>query len=137
PAVRRGLELLDANNGEIWAKLDAGTDAYYHLIERTPIPFSRVPENITAAAKVRPRVIQSMFLRFGGEPPSQDEIVAYCDRLNEIIAAEGQIELVQVYTVARVPAESTVSALSNAEVDAIATKVRGRTGLRVEAFYGR
>ena len=27
--VRRALEVLDANNGEIWAKLDAGTEAYY------------------------------------------------------------------------------------------------------------
>ena len=39
PHVQRGLEILDQNNGEIWAKLDAGTDEYYHLIERTPIPF--------------------------------------------------------------------------------------------------
>ena len=29
PAVERGLAILDANNGEIWAKLEAGTDAYY------------------------------------------------------------------------------------------------------------
>lgn len=137
PNVRRGLELLDANNGEIWAKLDAGTDAYYHLIERTPIPFRRILDNITDAANLRPLVIQSMFLRFEGSPPSDDEIDAYCDRLNEITAAGGQIELVQVYTVARVPAESTVSALSNAEVDAIATKVRERTELRVEAYYGK
>src|SRR6185437_13630138 len=35
PHVVRGLEILDANQGEIWAKLDAGTDAYYQLIERT------------------------------------------------------------------------------------------------------
>ena len=33
--VQRGLEILDANQGEIWAKLDAGTDEYFHLIERT------------------------------------------------------------------------------------------------------
>ena len=26
------------NKGEIWAKLEAGTDEYYHLVERTPIP---------------------------------------------------------------------------------------------------
>ncbi|MGC1274290.1 MAG: radical SAM protein [Planctomycetaceae bacterium] len=137
PNVKRGLELLDANNGEIWAKLDAGTDAYYHLIERTPIPFSRVLENITAAAKIRPLVIQSMFLRLDGSPPSDDEIAAYCDRLNEITAAGGRIKLVQVYTVARVPAESTVTALSNAEVDAIQATVRDRTRLNNEAFYGK
>src|SRR5262245_49404644 len=35
PAVARGLALLDENNGEIWAKLEAGTDDYYQLVERT------------------------------------------------------------------------------------------------------
>jgi len=38
-AVRRGLEIFDRNNGEIWAKLDAGTEEYYRLVDRTKIPF--------------------------------------------------------------------------------------------------
>src|SRR5215204_2103452 len=29
PHVQRGLAILDANQGEIWAKLDAGTEAYF------------------------------------------------------------------------------------------------------------
>ncbi len=51
PVVQRGLTILDANNGEIWAKLDAGTNEYYQLIERTVIPFQQILDNITAAAK--------------------------------------------------------------------------------------
>ncbi|HEX6985744.1 MAG TPA: radical SAM protein [Planctomycetaceae bacterium] len=137
PVVRRGLELLDENDGEVWAKLDAGTEGYYRLIERTPIPFRRILDNITEAAKARPLVIQSLFLRLDGTPPSAEEIAAYCDRLNEIAAAGGRIKLVQIYTVARRPAESAVSALSDAEVDGIADAVRDRTGLTVEAYYGR
>ena len=39
PAVRQVLAVLDANNGEIWAKLDAGTEAYYRQMDRTTIPF--------------------------------------------------------------------------------------------------
>ena len=34
-AVARALEVLDANNGEIWAKLDAGTEAYYQQVARS------------------------------------------------------------------------------------------------------
>jgi hypothetical protein len=64
--VQRGLELLDQNNGEVWAKLEAGTDAYYQLIERTQIPFRQVLDNITAAARLRPVVIQSLFMRVSG-----------------------------------------------------------------------
>ncbi len=136
PAVERGLAILDANQGEIWAKLEAGTEDYYKLVERTAIPFQRILDNITAAAKVRPLVIQSLFMRIHGEPPSAAELEAFCDRLNEIVAAGGKLKLVQIYTVARQPAESFVAPLADTEVDAIAELVRQRTGLAVQTFYG-
>jgi wyosine [tRNA(Phe)-imidazoG37] synthetase (radical SAM superfamily) len=136
PAVRAGLDVLAANNGEVWAKLDAGTEAYYRQIERTTIPLRRVLDNITAEARIRPLVVQSMFLRLDGQPPPDAEQEAYCERLNEIVGAGGRIKLVQVYTVARTPAEANVSALAAPEVDALAARVRERTGLAAEAYYG-
>jgi wyosine [tRNA(Phe)-imidazoG37] synthetase (radical SAM superfamily) len=136
PHVRRGLEILDANNGEIWAKLEAGTEEYFKLVDRTPIPFQQILDNITAAARIRPLVIQSLFMRVAGEPPSPAELDAFCDRLSEITAAGGQLKLVQVYTVARRPAEGFVAPLSDAEVDAIVSLVEARTGLAATAYYG-
>ena len=136
PHVERGLEILDANNGEIWAKLEAGTEEYFKLVDRTPIAFRQILDNITAAARVRPVVIQALFMRVAGEPPSAVELEAFCDRLGEIVAAGGHIKLVQVYTVARRPAEDFVAPLSNAEVDAILTLVENRTGLAAAPFYG-
>jgi wyosine [tRNA(Phe)-imidazoG37] synthetase (radical SAM superfamily) len=136
PHVKRGLEILTANQGEIWAKLEAGTEEYYHLIDRTSIPFRQILDNIASAAKVRPLVIQSLFMRVAGEGPSAEELEAFCDRLADIVAAGGRLSLVQVYTVARPPAESFVTPLPDAEVDAIAELVRNRTGLPTAAFYG-
>jgi wyosine [tRNA(Phe)-imidazoG37] synthetase (radical SAM superfamily) len=136
PHVQAGLKLLDQNQGEIWAKLDAGTDAYYHFIDRTKIPFRQVLDNIAAAARERPIVIQSLFMKVNGEPPTLAEQFAFCDRLNEIRASGGQIKLVQIYTVARPPAESFVTPLTDAEVDALRDLVRERTGLAAESFYG-
>ena len=136
PVVERGLTILDANQGEIWAKLDAGTEEYYHLIERTRIPFQRILDNLTAAASVRPLVIQSLFMRVNGAGPDEQEIAEYGRRLNEITAAGGSIRLVQVYTVARPPAESFVMPLSDSEVDSIADTVASATGLAVERYYG-
>lgn len=135
PVVESGLKILDRNQGEIWAKLDAGTEEYFRTVERTKIPFSRILENITSAARIRPLVIQSLFLRIDGVPVSETEIEAYIERLNEIRQAGGKLKLVQIYTVARTPAESYVSSLSNAEVDRIAEKVRSRTGLPTECYY--
>ena len=136
PHVQRGLAILDQNQGEIWAKLDAGTEAYFKLIDRTKIPFRQVLQNITAAAQVRPLVIQSLFMRVNGEPPSHDEQLAFCERLNEVVAAGGSLKLVQIYTIARRPAESYVAPLSDAEVDALRDLVQQQTGLAVESYYG-
>lgn len=136
PAVERGLALLDALQGEIWAKLEAGTDAYFQLVERTSIPFRQVLDNITAAARRRPLVIQALFMRIHGQPPPTAEQEAFCDRLREIVAAGGQLKLVQIYTVARRPAEDFVAPLARGEVDALAALVRARTGLPTAAFYG-
>jgi wyosine [tRNA(Phe)-imidazoG37] synthetase (radical SAM superfamily) len=136
PHVKRGLAILDANNGEIWAKLEAGTEAYFQLVDRTPIPFRQILDNITDAARVRPIVIQALFMRVHGEPPPAEELRAFCDRLSEIVAAGGQIKLVQVYTIARRTTEAYVSPLANDEVDSISAMVRERTGLEAAAYYG-
>ncbi len=136
PAVERGLETLDAHNGEIWAKLEAGTDEYFRLIERTVVPFERVLQNIASAARRWPLVIQGLFMRVQGEAPPESEIEAFCDRLCEITAEGGQLKLVQVYTVARPPAESFVTALQDRELQEIASRVQTRCGLATEVFGG-
>jgi wyosine [tRNA(Phe)-imidazoG37] synthetase (radical SAM superfamily) len=136
PHVERGLAVLDANEGEIWAKLEAGTEAYYQQIDRTPIPFQQILDNITTAARVRPLVIQSLFMRVEDQPPSPAELEAFCDRLSDITAAGGKLKLIQIYTIARPPAESFATPLADAEVDAIVELVRQRTGLDAAGFYG-
>lgn len=137
PRVRDALRTLDANQGEIWAKLEAGTADYFRRIDRTPIPFQQIIDNIAEAARVRPLVIQSLFLRFEDEGPTASELEAYCQRLNEILATGGRIRLVQVYTVARRPAVPAVRPLADHEVDAIVLMVRERTGLDACGFYGQ
>jgi len=134
--VVAGLAILDANQGEIWAKLDAGTEAYYQRVNRPNFPLQHVIVNTIATARVRPIVLQSLFMRLSGVGPDATELNAYFERLNEITRAGGRISLVQVYTVARRPVESFVTPLPNEEVDRISEMVRTRTGLSAEGFYG-
>lgn len=135
PEVVAGLAIMDANDGDIWAKLDAGTEAYYRLVNRPNYPLQHVMENIIAAARVRPVIIQSLFMRVHGKGPDESEVTAYVARLNEITRAGGRIGGVQVYTVARPPAQSYVTALSNQEVDEIARRVRDEANLAAEPYY--
>ena len=136
PNVERGLRIMDDNKGEIWAKLDAGTEDYLQRVNRPNYPLGHVVDNIIAAARARPIVIQSLFMKLDQQPPDAAELNAYCDRLNEVLQASGKISYVQVYTVARTPAEAFVMPLTDEEVDAIVELVRTRTGLKAEPFYG-
>jgi wyosine [tRNA(Phe)-imidazoG37] synthetase (radical SAM superfamily) len=132
--VKRVLSLLDENQGEIWAKLDAGTELYYHRVDVTTIPFERILSNLLEAARRRPIVIQSLFIRLYGSSPDAGEIEAYCNRLRKIVSGGGKIKLVQVHTVARAPAQPYVTPLSDKEVDDIAARVR-QIPLPVAIYY--
>ena len=134
--VKAGLRILDDNQGQVWAKLEAGTEDYFQTIDRTSFKLQEIVDNIADAAIQRPVVIQSLFMNVDGIAPSKEELHAFCDRLNEIKAAGGMIDHVQVYTVARPPAESFVTALSNDEVDQIVHLVSEQTGLRAVPYYG-
>ena len=133
PAVAEALEFLDGHNGQLWVKLDAGTEEYYRRINRPSHALQHVLDNILAAARQRPIVIQSLFLRIDGNPPPPAEIAAYLERLRWVIQEGGHVALVQLYTVARRPAEANVSALSSEELEQIAAGVTG-LGLTAECY---
>jgi len=135
PHVREALATLDASNGEIWAKLDAGTEAYYRTINQSKIPLQRVLANILDAARARPVIIQSLLLCWNGQGPSEHEIEAYCRRLGEIVAAGGQIARVQLYTVARTPAVAEAEPLPIEELERIGEIIRCRVGVNVEIYH--
>jgi wyosine [tRNA(Phe)-imidazoG37] synthetase (radical SAM superfamily) len=124
PAVRQVLAFLDGHNGEIWAKLDAGTADYFHLIDRTGVPFTRILQNLAWCCQTRPTVIQTLLMKVHGKPPAPAEIAAYVRQLQTIRDAGGAIKLVQLYTVARDTTEPYVTALSPEELEGIAHAVQ-------------
>lgn len=135
--VVQGLDTLMTNNGEIWAKLDAGTEAYYKEINRTAISFARIVENIEITARLRPVTIQSLFLSWKGQGPSFEEIAAFCGILRGIQGMGGQIQGIQLYTVARPTPEPEARPLKADELDALAKQVRtALPAIPVEVFYG-
>jgi wyosine [tRNA(Phe)-imidazoG37] synthetase (radical SAM superfamily) len=132
--VQETLAFLDAHNGEVWAKLDAGTPAYYEQVDRSPVPFARVLENVAWCCMVRPTVIQSLFMRVHDEPPPAEEIAAYAERLRAIVEQGGRVKLVQLYTVARETTEAYATPLSAQQLEAIAVRVRSVISAPVEIY---
>jgi len=129
PAVREGLREFD----ELWCKLDAGTEAYFHKVDGTRLPFLRVLDNLLLLARERPIVIQSLFLTWDGAGPDEAEIAAYLVRLHDVLVAGGRIDRVQVYTVSRRPADPRVGDLPASRLEEIASAVRN-LGIRAEVF---
>jgi len=132
--VQRGLQLMDANQGEIWGKLDAGTEAYFRLVNRSNIRFERILKNLLETARVRPIIIQSLFLKVHDAVMPAAELATYCERLNDMVRADARIKVVHAYTIARPTPEAFATKLDGVELDAIAEAIRRRTGLKVETF---
>jgi len=136
-AFQRALPLLRDRNGEVWAKLDAGSAEHFTRVHRGSVPFKAVLANIESLAQVMPVVIQSCFFRLDGEGPSETEIELYIARLRHILEVGGRLKFVQVYSIARSPAEPSISALPDEELDAIAGHVRhALEDVPVATYYG-
>ncbi len=136
PGVRRGLRRMQAGAHEIWAKLDAGTEDYYRAVNRSRVPYARILRNITETARWCPLIIQSLFLRIHGIPPTEAEIAAYAKRLLDIRAGGGTILGLQLYTVARPTALAGATSLTREELDRIASQVQELTVLPQQLSYG-
>jgi wyosine [tRNA(Phe)-imidazoG37] synthetase (radical SAM superfamily) len=136
PEVIRGLDTMMANQGEIWAKLDAGSEAYYREVNRSKVPFARILDNLAATARRWPITIQTLFLEWRGQGPGPVEVEAYLERLRAILA-QGRLQAIQLYTVARPTPEPEARPLRAQAMDDLALRVRAAfPDLPVEVFYG-
>jgi wyosine [tRNA(Phe)-imidazoG37] synthetase (radical SAM superfamily) len=129
PRVRSALAAFD----ELWCKLDAGSEGYFQLVDGTRFPFARLLRNLLDVARERPIVIQAMFLAWQGQAPPEAEVEAWLGCLRALRAEGGAIDHVQVYTVARRPADPRATPLAAERLESIAARARGE-GFRAEAF---
>jgi len=131
--VLEGLRLLTRDD-EIWAKLDAGTQAYMDRLNKPNVPLHRVLSNILLVARHRPVVIQSLFSAVHDEGPSGQEIEEYARRLKELKDSGAQIPLVQIYSATRPTPHSECGHLPLRVLSEIARTVRRVTGIPAEVF---
>jgi wyosine [tRNA(Phe)-imidazoG37] synthetase (radical SAM superfamily) len=132
--VKAGLLLMDAHQGEIWAKLDAGTPEYYATVNRSHVRFERILANLEMTAQTRSIIIQSLFLRIHGEPMPPSELQAYCQRIQALLTAGAKIQEIHLYTVARPTPVAWATRLDRATLDAMASVIRESTGAKVAVF---
>ena len=133
--VRKGLKILTEKRGEIWAKLDAGTENWYKKIDRSRIPLEKVEQNIEGAIRDFPLRIQTMLCQVQGEFPSNEEIQFYIQRLQKIYAICPQNFLgVQLYGVVRHTAIPDVLPLKKEFFQNVAEKIHAVLPVSVQIF---
>lgn len=133
PDTQAGLAQLD-DTDEIWAKLDAGTEAYHQFVSRSQVPLELVLANIADLASRRPVIIQSLFAQYDGVEPTGNEISQYAGRLRDLKKRGAKIPLVQLYSAHRPAIQGNVAHLSLRSLSSIARRVREISGLTVEVF---
>ena len=130
----QSLRILEQLKGTIWAKLDAGSQEYFELISASKYNLDRIQsmiEKIPAGVKLK---IQSCFMKVEGSPPSPSEIDLYISRLMSINQNRNIAE-VQIYTIAREPAQNYVSPLKLTEMQNILAPIK-ETNLPVKFYSG-
>lgn len=134
PVVVAGLDALRAGGGEVWFKLDAGTDEAQRRVNDTKVGIEKTLKNLVSTSKRVPTYVQTFFGRWNGAPPPDDEVAAYVQALHRAIDDGAVLKGVLLYTLARPslqPEAAVLTALSRIELDAIAEKIRA-TGLTVD-----
>jgi hypothetical protein len=143
PAVREGGSSLLSKRGEVWAKLDAGTEDWYQRVNISRVSLDRIEANLIALGKNHPFKVQSFFCRIrdsaGAQPApptpqpagegrnnlgwDDNEIAGGLARQARVRDSGARILEVQLYTLARRPAEAFVQPVTAEFLDGIRQRV--------------
>jgi wyosine [tRNA(Phe)-imidazoG37] synthetase (radical SAM superfamily) len=133
--VRRGLQKLTAKNGEIWGKLDAGTEAWFQIMSRSRFTLSHIESNLISTVAHFPLRIQTMLCTVDNALPSEAEIKAYAERIQRIVAANPRNLLeVQLYSIIRRTATSNVGPVPEDFLQETAKWLSERMDVSVNAY---
>ena len=97
-SVLASLKHLAKLNGEVWFKLDAGTQAGIARINDVNIKPEAHLQRLKNCAAVCPTFVQTCFFAMDGEPPTEADTVAYLELLNQV---KSHLQGVHLYGLAR------------------------------------
>jgi histidinol dehydrogenase len=112
-ASRMLADFARAQPLRIWAKLDGWDQDWFSALSRSSFSLEDILAALAAFARSTTVTIQTMLCGLGGRAPGLSEARAYAARLSGLLAAGAKLEAVQLYTLARAPAEATVRPLDD------------------------
>ncbi|HLP39948.1 MAG TPA: radical SAM protein [Fibrobacteria bacterium] len=134
PKVLAGIGSLLSRKGEVWAKLDAGTEAWYQRVNVSKVSLDRIEAGLVRLGSLHPYSIQTMWHGFDGGLPPDGEVDAWLARLRRIRDAGSRIREVQLYTLARQPSQAVCTPVPGPWLAAVRDRVASETGLRAVVY---
>ena len=132
------LEKVLDFSGEIWGKLDAGTDEWLDFINRPKkkMNMELIENNLKFAVSKFLLRIQTMFCEAKGRIPSETDIESYASVVQRIFQTKPENLLsVQLYSVVRQTVENSVKPLSREFLDNVKDILQKKiSSLSVEVF---
>jgi len=125
--VQSGLETMNSNNGEVWFKLDSGTDAGLKNINNAGLSIERVKENLKIVSALCPTWLQTCVFKLDGELPSRNECESYLKFLSCLEDENIKVNGVLLYGLARPSMQieaPRLSPVSEAWMDKFAEEIK-------------
>ncbi|MDB5104538.1 MAG: Radical domain protein [Fibrobacteres bacterium] len=127
--VLEGIGHLLSRKGEVWAKLDAGTEEWYQKINVSRVSLDKVEANLIRLGESHPFKIQSLFCGLDGVDPSRAELDAYLERLRRVKASGASILEVQLHTLARKPAQASCTPVTGGFLQDLRSRIESAIGV--------
>jgi wyosine [tRNA(Phe)-imidazoG37] synthetase (radical SAM superfamily) len=123
-SVLASLKHLARLNGEVWFKLDGGTQAGIARINDVNIKPEAHLQRLKNCVAVCPTFVQTCLFAMDGEPPSEEDTVAYLGLLDQVKA---DLQGVHLYGYARPSYQveaPRISRLPHEKLEAMAERIR-------------
>lgn len=121
-------EMLERFSGnarlEVWAKLDGGAPATHKILSGSEFEYGRITDAIAAFATRVPVKLQTMLCLDARSGELLFDADGYISTLRSLLQRGARIRAVQLYTVARRPAEPWIAGVEDARMRAYAATIR-------------
>jgi wyosine [tRNA(Phe)-imidazoG37] synthetase (radical SAM superfamily) len=127
PDVQNGLKLMAQLKGEVWFKLDRGSEAAIQIVNNTRISMDKVCKSLSTAIALCPTWLQTCWFSLNGLAPGKQDEDDYLDILGGLLEQNIHPQGVLLYTLARPslqPEAPSLAALSSQQMEAFAERIR-------------
>jgi hypothetical protein len=132
--VLDGIGHLLSRKGEVWAKLDAGTEAWYQKINVSRVSLDKVEANLIELGRKHPFKIQSLFCGLDGTAPPRAELDAYLERLRRVKDSGAEILEVQLHTLARKPSQASCTPVTGGFLQDLRGRIEAGIGVPAKVY---